>query len=95
MRALFPDRGRPGTVVVMTDTTIALITGGNRGLGRAAALALASVGTDVVLTYRSNADEAAAVVTEIERAVARRSRCSSTRPHTRRSTPSSTRCVPR
>ena len=42
----------------MTDSKIALITGGNRGLGRAAALALAAAGTDVVLTYRSNADEA-------------------------------------
>ena len=41
---------------------IALITGGNRGLGRATALALAEAGTDVILTYRSNADEAAEVV---------------------------------
>ena len=50
----------------MTDTKIALITGGNRGLGRASALALAGTGTDVVLTYRSNADEASAVVEEIQ-----------------------------
>ena len=50
----------------MTDTKIALITGGNRGLGRASALALATAGTDVVLTYRSNRDEATAVVKEIE-----------------------------
>lgn len=42
--------------------TVALITGGNRGLGRATALALAEAGTDVILTYRSNRDEAAAVV---------------------------------
>ena len=49
----------------MTDSNIALITGGNRGLGRASALALAGAGTDVVLTYRSNRDEAAAVVDEI------------------------------
>ena len=49
----------------VTDTKIALITGGNRGLGRASALALAAGGTDVVLTYRSNPDEAAAVVDEI------------------------------
>ena len=49
----------------MTDSKIALITGGNRGLGRASALALAAAGTDVVLTYRSGRDEAAAVVDEI------------------------------
>ncbi|MFD3482534.1 SDR family NAD(P)-dependent oxidoreductase [Streptomyces sp. NPDC058665] len=42
--------------------TIALVTGGNRGLGRATALALAEAGTDVILTYRSNKDEAASVV---------------------------------
>ncbi|WP_028067453.1 SDR family NAD(P)-dependent oxidoreductase [Solirubrobacter soli] len=45
-------------------TSIALITGGNRGIGRSTALALD--GVDVILTYRSNADEAAAVVAEIE-----------------------------
>lgn len=66
IKALSRDRLRPGNVVAMTDTKIALITGGNRGLGRASALALASAGTDVVLTYRSNRDEAAAVVDEIE-----------------------------
>lgn len=47
---------------------IALITGGNRGLGRSAALHLAAAGTDVLITYRSNADEAQAVVREIEAA---------------------------
>jgi NAD(P)-dependent dehydrogenase (short-subunit alcohol dehydrogenase family) len=48
-----------------THTRVALITGGNRGLGRASALALAADGTDIILTYRSNADEAAGVVDEI------------------------------
>lgn len=47
-------------------TPIALVTGGNRGLGRNAAIALARKNTDVVLTYRGNASEAAAVVAEIE-----------------------------
>ncbi|MBD4966866.1 short-chain dehydrogenase, partial [Xanthomonas citri pv. citri] len=40
-----------------TTTPITLITGGSRGLGRNAALALAVDGSDIVLTYRSQADE--------------------------------------
>ena len=47
-------------------TSIALITGGSRGLGRNAALHLARQGVDVIITYLSRADEAAAVVAEIE-----------------------------
>lgn len=47
-------------------TPIALVTGGSRGLGRNAALQIARQGIDVVLTYRSRADEAQAVVAEIE-----------------------------
>ncbi|MBE8717817.1 SDR family NAD(P)-dependent oxidoreductase [Cellvibrio polysaccharolyticus] len=45
---------------------IALITGGSRGLGKNAALALARAGHDLVITYQSKADEAAAVVAEIK-----------------------------
>ena len=45
---------------------IALITGGNRGLGKNAALKLAAKGTDIIFTYRSHAEEAEAVVKEIE-----------------------------
>jgi NAD(P)-dependent dehydrogenase (short-subunit alcohol dehydrogenase family) len=44
---------------------IALITGGNRGLGRASARALAEDGTDVILTYRSNPGDADSVVAEL------------------------------
>ena len=44
------------------SSRIALVTGGNRGLGRAAVEALAGAGTDVVLTYRSHADEAREVI---------------------------------
>jgi NAD(P)-dependent dehydrogenase (short-subunit alcohol dehydrogenase family) len=45
-----------------TDKTpIALITGGNRGLGRSMALHLAERGVDILFTYRSNAAEAAEV----------------------------------
>jgi NAD(P)-dependent dehydrogenase (short-subunit alcohol dehydrogenase family) len=57
------------TATASTSTTtapIALVTGGSRGLGRAAALHLARQGADVVLTYRSRADEAARVVAQIE-----------------------------
>lgn len=49
-----------------TQSRIVLITGANRGLGRNAALKLAAAGDDVVLTYRSHADEAAEVVAQIE-----------------------------
>lgn len=45
---------------------VALITGGNRGLGRSMALHLARQGVGVILTYRGHADEAAAVVKELE-----------------------------
>jgi NAD(P)-dependent dehydrogenase (short-subunit alcohol dehydrogenase family) len=44
---------------------IAIITGGSRGLGRNAALKLAARGVDIILTYRSQASEADAVVSEI------------------------------
>lgn len=52
----------------MADNKTALITGGNRGLGRATALAVAADGVDVILTYRTNKDEALDVVAEIESA---------------------------
>ena len=45
---------------------IALVTGGSRGLGRSAALALAADGVDVILTYVSNDASAQAVVAQIE-----------------------------
>lgn len=45
--------------------TITLITGGSRGLGRNTALHVARNGGDVVLTYRSQREEADAVVAEI------------------------------
>lgn len=49
-----------------TTSPLTLVTGGSRGLGRQAALRLAAQGHDVILTYRSRADEAQAVVREIE-----------------------------
>jgi NAD(P)-dependent dehydrogenase (short-subunit alcohol dehydrogenase family) len=50
----------------MSTTKIALLTGGSRGLGKDMALKLAQQGIDVILTYRSQQAEAAAVVAEIE-----------------------------
>jgi NAD(P)-dependent dehydrogenase (short-subunit alcohol dehydrogenase family) len=46
-------------------TRIALITGGNRGIGRASARALADDGTDIIVTYRSSPEEANSVVAEL------------------------------
>lgn len=46
-------------------STLAVITGGSRGLGRAAALHLAKAGWDVVITYHSRADLAEATVGEV------------------------------
>ncbi|MDX3078256.1 SDR family NAD(P)-dependent oxidoreductase [Streptomyces sp. MI02-7b] len=49
-----------------TDQKIAVITGANRGLGRASALHLAASGVDVVITYRNNRAEAEDVVAAVE-----------------------------
>lgn len=47
-------------------TKIAIVTGASRGLGRNTALSIARKGGDVIITYRSRADDAQAVVSEIE-----------------------------
>ena len=47
-------------------TTISLVTGGSRGLGRNTAISIARHGGDVILTYRHGSDAAQAVVAEIE-----------------------------
>ncbi len=49
-----------------TKTNIALVTGGSRGLGKNSALKIAQKGLDVIITYRSNKEEAEAVVNEIK-----------------------------
>lgn len=48
------------------QTTISIVTGGSRGLGRNTAISIARHGGDVILTYRSRAEEAKSVVAEIE-----------------------------
>ena len=50
---------------------VALVTGGSRGIGRAAALLLARAGADVALTFHTRADEAESAAREI-RALGRR-----------------------
>lgn len=47
-------------------TKIAIVTGSSRGLGRNTALSIARQGSDVVVTYHSQADAALAVVAEVE-----------------------------
>lgn len=49
-----------------TKNKIALLTGGSRGLGRDMAIRLAKKGIDVVLTYKSNKEEADKAVAEIQ-----------------------------
>ncbi|GAB3924451.1 SDR family oxidoreductase [Kribbella albertanoniae] len=46
--------------------TVVLVTGGSRGIGAAAAVALAADGWDVAIGYRSRDDEAAKVVKAVE-----------------------------
>ena len=49
-----------------TETKIALITGGSRGLGRNTAIHLARKGIDCVVTYNSAREQAESAVAEIE-----------------------------
>ncbi|MGI4864930.1 MAG: SDR family NAD(P)-dependent oxidoreductase [Janthinobacterium lividum] len=49
----------------MSNSKIALVTGGSRGLGKNMALSLAKKGIDVILTYHSQQAEAEGVVAEI------------------------------
>ncbi len=51
---------------MISNSKIALITGGSRGLGKEMALRIAQKGLNVILTYNSKQDEALAVVQEIE-----------------------------
>ena len=48
-----------------SKSKVAIVTGGNRGLGKDIALSLARRGTDVILTYNTNQQEGEKVVEEI------------------------------
>ncbi len=45
---------------------VAIVTGGNRGIGRGIALGLAADGADVAINYRKDSEGAAETVAEIE-----------------------------
>ncbi|NVN19712.1 SDR family oxidoreductase [Muricauda sp. HICW] len=51
----------------MSKAKIALVTGGSRGLGENMAINLAKKGLNVLLTYRSNREEADKTVSEVEK----------------------------
>ena len=75
--ALFASRSArlPGKLNVLTFllmetpllNQVALVTGSGKRLGREVALGLAQRGADVVIHYRSSADDARKVVAEIEK----------------------------
>lgn len=50
-----------------TNSKIALVTGGSRGLGKDMAIQLAKKGNNVIITYHSKKDEAQNVIAEIEK----------------------------
>ncbi|MGH2931841.1 MAG: SDR family NAD(P)-dependent oxidoreductase, partial [Gaiellaceae bacterium] len=53
----------PSDAFCSLEGKTALVTGGSRGIGRAIAVEFARAGADVVIGYRSGAEEAEAVAT--------------------------------
>src|ERR1700694_2506143 len=63
-RGLRPQNQENAIMTTLANKT-ALVTGASRGMGRAAALALAAAGARVVVHYGRGADEAKSVVDQI------------------------------
>ena len=57
---------KSGTIERDASRRVALVTGGSRGIGRAASLALAADGFDVAVVYAGNAEAAAKTVADLE-----------------------------
>ncbi|XP_074307063.1 NADPH-dependent aldehyde reductase-like protein, chloroplastic [Silene latifolia] len=58
------ETSKPSTAFPLRDR-VAIVTGGSRGIGKAIALHLASLGTKIVVNYSSNTTQAEDVVSEI------------------------------
>jgi 3-oxoacyl-[acyl-carrier protein] reductase len=56
----------PAGVGIVTLMSVALITGGSRGIGAATAVRLAQDGHDVAIAYRANAEAAEQVAAEVQ-----------------------------
>lgn len=57
---------RNGRIMLELNNKNAIVTGASRGIGKAIALKLASLGANVAVVYAGNADKAAETVSEIE-----------------------------
>lgn len=71
-QAARPDAGAEGPEAgamtgVFPDGAVALVTGGSRGIGAAAALALARAGCQLAVSYRTRADRAEEVASRVRR----------------------------
>ncbi len=64
LRGVVANAGHPGTVAVMSE--IAIVTGGNSGIGRACAVALARAGFDVGITWHAEEERARDAIAELE-----------------------------
>ena len=76
--ALVHDRAYQAATRELAMTTISIVTGGSRGLGRNTATSIARRGGDVIFTYRKGAEAPRPWSRRSRRSAGRRQRCSST-----------------